>query len=338
MSELAPRPTLSVVSPVYNEAEGLAEFVRQVTATLAPTGVAYELILINDGSKDASLEIASQLAAADPRVRVVSFSRNFGHEAASTAGLRYARGDAIVLIDSDLQDPPACMLQMLEQWRAGYHVVYGQRTRRRDETALKKITSFLFYRLMRKLAKIDLPKDTGDFRLMDRKVVDAFNALPERNRFVRGLICWTGFKATAVPFDRAPRFAGKTKYNYVKLIRLAIDSLTGFTTAPLKLATWLGTMVFAIALLWGAVVVYQFFFWHNPDGTPYRQPGFTFIYLAILLLGGMQIFLIGLLGEYLARTYEEVQRRPLYIVGDLLGFGDTHAIGGPNGGILKPES
>jgi dolichol-phosphate mannosyltransferase len=168
---------------------------------------------------------------------------------------------------------------------------------------------------------------------MDRRVVDAFNALPERNRFVRGLVCWTGFRATGVPFERAPRYAGKTKYNYIKLMRLAIDSLTGFTTAPLKIATWLGLMVSTAAILWVFVVIFQYFFWKTAGGEPYRPPGFTFLYIAVLLLGGMQIFLIGLVGEYLARTYEQIQGRPLYIVDELAGFGDTRALGGPNGGL-----
>ena len=332
-----PTPTLSIVSPMYNEAENIAEFVRQVHLAIDPLNLpaagGWELLLINDGSKDASLSVATQLATNDPNVRVVSFSRNFGHEAASTAGLRYARGNAIVLIDSDLQDPPAVIAQMLQKWRDGFQIVYGVRSKRNEETALKKITSWLFYRLMRKLAKIDLPKDAGDFRLMDRKVVDAFNALPERNRFVRGLVCWTGFRATGVPFERAPRFAGKTKYNYMKLIKLAIDSLTGFTTAPLKLATWLGSLISLAALAWSVVVIFQFFFWPN-----YRAPGYTFLAIAVLLLGGVQIFLIGLVGEYLARTYEQVQGRPLYIVDDLVNFQGTPAIGGANGRLLKvPE-
>jgi dolichol-phosphate mannosyltransferase len=331
-------PTLSIVSPMYNEAEGLAEFVRQIHAAVDPLGVPWELILVNDGSRDASLAIATELAKADPVIRVVGFSRNFGHEAASTAGLRYARGNAVVLIDSDLQDPPTVIPEMFQKWREGYQMVYGVRSKRQEETFLKKVTSWGFYRLMRKLAKIDLPKDTGDFRLMDRKVVDAFNSLPERNRFVRGMITWTGFRATGVHFNRAPRFAGKTKYNYLKLIRLALDSITGFTTAPLKIATWLGTLIAFAAVLWVFVVVYQFFFWRNPDGTAYRPPGFTFLYIAILLLGGVQIFLMGLIGEYLARTYEQVQGRPLYIVDQLVNFDDTLAVGGAEGRLLPARS
>ena len=209
------------------------------------------------------------------------------------------------------------------------------RSKRSEESLLKRLTSWVFYRLMRCLARIDLPNDTGDFRLMDRKVVDAFNALPERNRFVRGMICWTGFKSTGIPFARSPRFAGKTKYNYFKLIKLALDSLTGFTTAPLKIATWLGTMIASAAMLWIAVVLFQFFFWKNADGSPYRLPGFTFLYIAILLLGGVQIFLMGLIGEYLARTYEQVQGRPVYIVDELVGFGETKAVGGADGGLVE---
>ena len=331
-------PLLSIVSPLYNEADNLPEFVRQVHAAIDPLeggALTWELILVNDGSKDASLAVAKQLAAADAHLRIVSFSRNFGHEAASTAGLRYAQGQAVVLLDSDLQDPPAVIPQMVGRWREGFQIIYAVRSIRHEESALKKATSWLFYRLMRRLAKIDLPRDAGDFRLMDRRVVDAFNALPERNRFVRGMICWTGFRATGVPFERAPRYAGATNYNYFKLVRLAIDSLTGFTTAPLKIATWLGMLIASGALAWIFVVVYQFFFWHNPDGTPYRQPGFTFLYIAILMLGGVQIFLMGLIGEYLARTYEQVQARPLYIVDELVNFHDTPTTPGPDGHLLK---
>jgi len=322
------KPVISIVSPVYNEAEGLAEFTRQMIAVLESQPLSFELILVNDGSRDASFQIASTLTV-DPRIRVVSFSRNFGHEAASTAGLRYARGDVTVLIDSDLQDPPPVILQMLDKWKEGFQIVYGQRSTRAEETLLKKITSWMFYRLMRRMAKMDIPKDTGDFRLMDRRVVNAFNALNERNRFVRGLVTWTGFKATAVRFDRAPRFAGKTKYNYAKLIRLAMDSITGFTTTPLKIATWLGIFVACGAMIWTIVIVCQFFLIPN-----YRQGGLTFLAAATLLLGGVQIFLMGLLGEYLARTYEEVQRRPIYIVDELVNFSDTIAIAGPNGGLI----
>ena len=328
---------LSIVSPMYNEADSVPEFVRQVHAAIDPLGISWELILVNDGSKDASLEKAREMARAgdgDEHLRIVSFSRNFGHEAASSAGLRYARGQAVVLIDSDLQDPPAVIPQLLDKWRQGFQIVYATRSTRRQESLVKKLTSWMFYRLMRRLAKIDLPRDTGDFRLMDRKVVDAFNALPERNRFVRGMVCWTGFRTTGVPFERAARFAGKTKYNYPKLLRLAIDSLTGFTTAPLKIATWLGLMASFAALLWILVVIYQFYFWRDEHGGPYRPAGFTFLYIAILLLGGIQIFLMGLIGEYLARTYEQVQGRPLYIVDELVNFEDTPARGGANGGLL----
>jgi dolichol-phosphate mannosyltransferase len=333
----AMQPELSIVSPMYNEAEGIAAFVKAVHEAIDPLQVPWELILVNDGSRDASLQVAADLAASDAVIRIVSFSRNFGHEAASTAGLRYARGKAVVLIDSDLQDPPAIIPQMLAKWREGYQIVYGVRSKRASEPLLKKVTSWFFYRLMRRLARIDLPRDTGDFRLMDRRVVDAVNALPERNRFVRGMVCWTGFKTAGVSFERAARFAGRTKYNYFKLVRLALDSITGFTTAPLKLATWLGMLIGLGAVVWVFVVLYQFFFWTNADGTAYRPPGFTFLSIAILLLGGVQIFLMGLIGEYLARTYEQVQGRPLYIVDQLVNFADTEAIGGAEGRLLPPR-
>ncbi len=251
-----------------------------------------ELILVNDGSKDGSLSAARALAAADPAIRVVSFSRNFGHEAASSAGLRYARGQAVVLIDSDLQDPPAVIAMMLEKWREGFQIVYGVRGVRQREPLLKKMTSWMFYRVMRRMAKIDLPRDTGDFRLMDRKVVDAFNALPERNRFVRGMITWTGFRSTGISFERAARFAGKTKYNYFKLLRLAIDSITGFTTAPLKLATWMGMVIALGAVVWVGVVIVQFFFlaqyprWHGVSSAGI----YVFVYCDIAAGRGCRFF------------------------------------------------
>jgi dolichol-phosphate mannosyltransferase len=188
--------------------------------------------------------------------------------------------------------------------------------------------------MMRHMTNLELPEDTGDFRLIDRKVVDAFNALPERNRFVRGMVCWTGFRSIGVRFDRAARYAGKTKYNYFKLIALAFDSITGFTTIPLKIATWLGMFIAAGAILWTFVVLFQFFFWHAANGAPYRPAGFTFLAIAVLLLGGVQIFLMGLIGEYLARTYEQVQARPIYIVEELVNFADTPARAGANGGLL----
>lgn len=339
MMTTSPPPLLSVVSPFYNEADGLAEFIRQVCAVLESLNLTedgeggWELILVNDGSRDNSPAIAANFAAQDHRIRIVSFSRNFGHEAASTAGLRYARGDAVVLIDADLQDPPELISEMLAKWREGYQIVYGIRSKRQEETVLKKTTSWLFYRLLRRLADIDIPKDTGDFRLMDRRVVDALNALPEHNRFVRGLLCWTGFKSTGLPFLRAPRFAGKSSYNYFKLIKLAFDSITSFSTAPLKIATWLGITVATAAILWILVILWQFYFLPG-----YRPAGFTFLYISILLLGGVQIFLIGMVGEYLARAYEEIQHRPIYIVDQLVNFSDTPAVGGPNGSLLGHQA
>jgi glycosyltransferase involved in cell wall biosynthesis len=320
-------PILSIVAPVYNEAEGLIEFVRCVRAAIDPLGISWELLLVNDGSTDATLQIARGLVKDHPMLRVISFSRNFGHEAASTAGLRFAGGRAVVLIDADLQDPPCVIQKMLEKWKEGYQIVYGVRATRHAEPNWKRAGSWLFYRIMRMVTSVDLPNDTGDFRLMDRRVVDAFNVMPERNRFVRGLIAWTGFRSTGLHFDRQPRFAGKSQYSFLRLFRLAIDTITNFTTTPLKIATWLGSMIATAAVLWILVVIYQFFFWKMPNGEPYRQPGYTFLAIAILLLGGVQIFLIGIVGEYLARTYEQVQGRPMYIVDDLVNFEPDPAAG-----------
>jgi glycosyltransferase involved in cell wall biosynthesis len=325
--------TFSIVSPVYDEAEGLAEFVQRTVAVMEKIGEPFEFILVNDGSRDRSLEVAAGIASSDPRIRVVSFSRNFGHEAASTAGLRYARGQAVVLIDSDLQDPPEVIAEMIAKWREGYQIIYGQRSKREQETALKKLTSWAFYRVFRVLTQIDIPQDTGDFRLLDRRVVQTFNALTERSRFVRAMIFWTGFKTIGVSFVRAPRFAGKTKYNYFRLIRLAIDSITSFSTVPLRMASWLGMFVVLFAMTWIVVAVVQYFY-YNAHGEQYRPGGYTFMIITMLLMGGTQIFLLGLLGEYLARTYREVQGRPLYVVDQLVNFSDTPASAGPNGALL----
>lgn len=305
---------LSVVVPVYNEEGCLEELHRRLTRVAASVAAVYEILYVNDGSSDRSPALLRALHEKDPEhVRVLFFSRNFGHEAASTAGLSYARGRAVILIDADLQDPPELIPELVARWREGYDLVYAQRASRARETWLKRSTSFLFYRLMRRLANLDLPRDTGDFRLMDRKVVDAFNRCPERNRFVRGLICWTGFRQTGVKFHREPRFAGKTKYNYFKLTRLAVDSLIAFSVVPLRLATLIGAVVGV-----GSFVLFLAVLKQKLMGQ-IHQAGYALLGSGMLLLGSVQIFLLGIIGEYIGRIYQETQRRPLFLVAEELG-------------------
>ncbi|MBI3946429.1 MAG: glycosyltransferase family 2 protein [Armatimonadetes bacterium] len=304
---------LSVVVPVYNEEGCLEELHRRLTAVLERAVAGYEILFVNDGSADRSPEVLRALHRRDGRhVRVLSFSRNFGHEAASTAGMQHARGRAVVLMDADIQDPPEVIPELLERWREGYDLVYAQRASRERETPLKRATSFLYYRVMRRLANLDLPRDTGDFRLMDRKVVDAFNQCRERNRFVRGLICWVGFRQTGIKFHRKPRYAGRTKYNYLKMTGLAVDSLVAFSIIPLRLATLIGAAVgVGSFVLFLAVLAEKL-----RGGSP--QPGYALLGTGILLLGSVQIFLLGVIGEYIGRIYQETQRRPLFLVAEEL--------------------
>lgn len=316
MSELE----ISVVVPVYNEEGCLEELHRRLSAVLRKVADAsYEMVFVDDGSSDGSLALLRALHESDrEHVRVLSLSRNFGHEMASTAGLRYARGRAVVLIDADLQDPPEVIPDLVARWNEGYDLVYAQRATRARETWMKRATSFVFYRVMRRMANLDLPRDTGDFRLMDRKVVDAFNRCPERNRFVRGLICWVGFRQTGVKFNRDPRFAGRTKYNYFKLTRLAIDSIVAFSIVPLRLATLLGAVIGA-----GSFVMFLLVLLEKLRGAG-PERGYALIGTGVLLLGSVQIFLLGIIGEYIGRIYQETQRRPLFLVREEIGYDESH--------------
>ncbi len=308
-------PELSVVVPVYNEEGCLEELHRRLTAVLREAVSSYEIVFVNDGSVDRSLAVLRDLYQRDAEhVRVVALSRNFGHEMASTAGLRYAQGQAAVLIDADLQDPPEVISQLVERWREGFDLVYAQRASRARETWLKRATSFLFYRIMRRMANLNLPRDTGDFRLMDRKVVDAFNRCNEHNRFVRGLICWVGFRQTGVKFHRDPRFAGSTKYNYFKLTRLAVDSIVAFSVVPLRLATLIGGVVGGLSFIVFLLVLLERLHGASP------QRGYALLGTGVLFLGSIQIFLLGIIGEYIGRIYQETQRRPLFLVQEEMGI------------------
>ncbi|MBI4539295.1 MAG: glycosyltransferase family 2 protein [Gemmatimonadetes bacterium] len=310
-----PRPRVSIVAPVYNEEEGLGEFYRRVGAVLHQLAVEHEFVLVNDGSTDGSLELLARLAGGDPRVRVVDLSRNFGHQTAITAGLAHATGDCVVVMDADLQDDPQAIPRMLEEWRTGADVVYAVRTSRQESWPLR-IAFRLFYRLYQRLASLDVPLDSGDFSLMDRRVVQELNALPERSRFVRGLRSWIGFRQVGIPVPRAARHAGTPKYTLTKLVRLALDGIFAFSQTPLRLASILGFVISGFAFVAITVVLY----WKYVRDSIVSGFATTTIALAVLFLGGIQLLTIGILGEYLGRVYEEVKRRPHFIVRGLIGF------------------
>ncbi len=309
------RPVYSVVAPVFNEEALLPEFYRRVVAAMEPLGEPFELVLVNDGSRDRCPEIMHELHEADARVRVVNFSRNFGHQIAITAGMDYAGGRAVVVIDSDLQDPPEVIPQMIDEWKKGYQVVYAVRAEREGETAFKKATASIFYRLIRKITNVDIPVDTGDFRLMDRRVVDALKTMREQKRFMRGLSVWVGFKQTGVYYKRDARKAGETKYPLRKMIRFALDGITAFSYLPLQLATYFGFVTAAISLLFLIIVVVLRL--SGDQGAFYGQASSL---VSVLFLGSVQLIFLGVIGEYLGRIYDEVKRRPLYIVAEELGF------------------
>jgi len=308
-------PKYSLIIPIYNEEETIPELYRRVSDVMDSLDDSVELILINDGSGDRSLNLMRELQERDARVCYISFARNFGHQAAVTAGLNFARGQVIVVLDADLQDPPELIPKMIESWQAGYHVVYAQRTKRKKESWFKRLTAYVFYRLLRQLADVDIPADTGDFCLMDRQVVDLLNSMPERNRYIRGLRAWIGFRQTAVKFERDPRFAGEVKYTFKKSLALAINSLVSFSKIPLRLSTYLGLFSALIALLMALLVLY----WRlqQPDSP---VTGLATILIAVFFLGSVQLISIGILGEYIGRIYEEVKGRPAYTIAEIAGL------------------
>ncbi|MCZ8223512.1 MAG: glycosyltransferase family 2 protein [Microcystis sp. LE19-84.1B] len=308
-------PKYSLIIPIYNEEETIPELYRRVSDVMDSLDDSVELILINDGSRDRSLNLMRELQERDARVCYISFARNFGHQAAVTAGLNFARGQVIVVLDADLQDPPELIPKMIESWQAGYHVVYAQRTKRKKESWFKRLTAYVFYRLLRQLADVDIPADTGDFCLMDRQVVEVLNSMPERNRYIRGLRAWIGFRQTAVKFERDPRFAGEVKYTFKKSLALAINSLVSFSKIPLRLSTYLGLFSALIALLMALLVLY----WRlqQPESP---VTGLATILIAVFFLGSVQLISIGILGEYIGRIYEEVKGRPAYTIAEIAGL------------------
>lgn len=307
-------PLLSVIVPCFNEEAVIAETHRRLSASLRAAGDSFEIIYVDDGSRDATAELLRQIQAGDGNVRMVRFSRNFGHQFATTAGLEYANGRAVVLIDADLQDPPEVIGEMLAKWREGYQVVYGQRSARQGESHFKSWTAKLFYRLMNRVSDTPIPLDTGDFRLMDRQVVQALLAMPEHDRFLRGMVAWVGFRQVALPYRREARFAGSTKYPLRKMLHFAADGILSFSRAPLKLASMVGFFCAALALagmLWAIVTRLLTHAW---------VPGWASIFLAVMFLGGVQLICLGIIGEYVGRIYGETKHRPLYLVAERRGF------------------
>ncbi|MBF2027317.1 MAG: glycosyltransferase family 2 protein [Oscillatoriales cyanobacterium C42_A2020_001] len=305
----------SFIIPIYNEEETIPELYRRMAAVMDGLDGAVELILVNDGSRDRSLMLMRELREQDTRVCYLSLARNFGHQVAVTAGLNFARGQAVVVLDADLQDPPELIPKLVEQWQHGFDVVYAQRIQRRREGWFKRLTAFVFYRVLKHLADVEMPTDTGDFCLMDRQVVDVLNSMPERNRYIRGLRSWLGFRQTAVPFERDPRFAGDVKYTFRKSLGLAINGLVSFSTVPLRLSTYLGMFSACAALVMAFLVIYWRLFYPTSPLT-----GYAIIAAAIFFLGAVQLFSIGILGEYIGRIYDEVKNRPLYTLSEASGF------------------
>lgn len=299
---------LSVVVPVYNEVAVLPEFHRELVAVMVTTGAPYEIIYIDDGSDDGSADLLESLRAADASVVVVALSRNFGKEVALSAGLDHCKGAAVILIDADLQDPPALIPVFLQEWRQGYDVVYGQRSSRAGESWLKIHSARWFYRIINSLSKVAIPSDAGDFRLLSRRAVTALNSLRERHRYMKGLYAWVGFPQKAVPYSRQPRAAGHSKWNYWRLWNFALEGITSFSDAPLKLATYLGVMTSGLAFVYGVYFLIRTLLFGNP------VPGYPSLIIVILFLGGVQLICLGIIGEYLARTYNESKRRALYLV------------------------
>jgi dolichol-phosphate mannosyltransferase len=303
---------LSIVVPVLNEGKAIRECHRRLVTVLEGVGATFELIFVDDGSVDDSLSLLRAIRTSDGRVGVISLSRNFGHQVAITAGIDHARGEAVVVMDADLQDPPELIPEMIQRWHEGADVVYGSRVGRRGESVFKRATASLFYRIIRGLTTVDIPKNTGDFRLMSRRAVDVFRAMRERHRFVRGMVPWLGFRQVPVPYERVPRYAGETKFPLSKMMRFAADAIFSFSLAPLQVATLLGSAVSIASFLYAGIAVYL------RVVTGQAIPGWASLMVAVVFLGGVQLLSLGVIGEYLGRIYDEVKARPLYVVNENL--------------------
>ena len=308
-------PEYSFVVPIYNEQETIIEMYRRLRQVAETLDGDVEIVLVDDGSRDRSLELIRELHHQDQSVRYVSFARNFGHQVAVTAGLKFAQGGAVVILDADLQDPPELIPEMIEKLREGNHVVYAKRIARTDEGLSKKLFAYVYYRVLRLLTDVDIPPDSGDFCMMDRKVVDVLNSLPERGRYLRGLRAWVGFKQAEVTFKRDPRFAGEVKYTFRKSLGLGINGILSFSRVPLRLSSYLGMVAALIGIAMMITVIYWRIFYH-----PEPLMNYTTITAAIFFLGAVQLLCLGILGEYLGRIYEEVQGRPIFTVKEVGGF------------------
>jgi glycosyltransferase involved in cell wall biosynthesis len=309
---------LSVVVPMFNEERNIEHFFEVLLDVMDSLEITYEIICINDGSIDQTLERLLSYHNDNSRIKIINLSRNFGKEAALTAGLRYASGKAVVPIDADLQDPPELIKTFIEEWRKGVDVVYAVRTKRHGDSFAKRFTANMFYSVINFFSKTPIPKNTGDFRIMDRRVVEVINRLPERTRFMKGLFAWVGFKQVAVYYDREPRYAGKTKWNYWKLWNYALDGITVFSTSALKFWSYLGMVISLLAFLYGGYLVSRTLI-YGMD-----VPGYASIMVSILFLGGLQLVSLGIIGEYLGRVYSEVKKRPLYIVSEVYGIEEAN--------------
>jgi glycosyltransferase involved in cell wall biosynthesis len=318
---LKQNPQYSIVGPVWNEEGNLYKFYERLKETMDSSNEPWELILVNDGSTDRSWEIMQTLQGQDPRVKVIDFAKNFGHQLAVTAGLDHASGQAVIIIDTDLQDPPSVILKLIDKWKEGYEVVYAVRAERKGETWFKKMTASLFYRLIQRVTEVNIPLDAGDFRLIDRKVVDTVNTMRERHRFLRGLTSWVGFRQIGVEYVREERFAGRTGYPFNRMLKLAITAITGFSFFPLQIATIAGFIIAGLSAAAAIVVIYARLFLASQAFL-----GQATTLVAVLFLGGVQLITLGIIGEYLGRIYDEVRGRPLYIINQAQGFDETEQI------------
>lgn len=305
---------VSVVVPMYNEESMIDHLFEVLNGVLKPTGIPYEILCVDDGSKDKTKELLAAKAEQDKRIKCVFFARNFGKEAAMTAALDYAAGDVVIPIDADLQDPPDLIPMMIEKWQEGYDVVYAKRVSRDTDTKLKRSTAGLFYKFFNAISEIPIPENVGDFRLMDRAVVDAIKQLPEKDRFMKGLFCWPGFSSYTIEFERPERMQGETKFNYWSLWNFALNGITSFSSMPIRMGVYLGLIVSAAAFLYGASIAAKTLV------TGVDVPGYASLMVVVLFLGGVQLFFLGLLGEYVGRIYKEVKNRPIYVVKEVCGI------------------
>ena len=308
------KPVYSVIIPVFNEEAVIYESYRRLSGVLAGMKESYELIFVNDGSRDRTAHIIAGFIQTDPQVRLINFTRNFGHMPAITAGMEYAKGEAVIIIDADLQDPPEVLPDMAALWKQGYEVVYGKRKERKGESIFKQWSASCFYRFINSMVPIELPVDTGEFRLMDRKVCDAVNRLGEKHRYIRGLVSWVGFRQVAYEYVRVKRFAGETKYPLRKMMSFAMDAITAFSYKPLKLATSIGLIISLCSFVYMLVILWQRIF------TDTTVTGWASTVALILFTQGIVLMILGLMGEYIGRIFEEIKDRPVYIVSEVLGY------------------